>query len=94
MAQAVRDMKQKFGDDVHGRLPDVCRVKSRKYNTAIAVLVGRHMDSVVVSSLQVAKDCMRFLTEKQYPPMEFIPLDNIQARLYSLGHAAREPAHM
>jgi structural maintenance of chromosome 1 len=80
MSQAVADLKREFRGQVFGRLPDVCSVKAKKYNNAIAVLSGRHMDSVVVTTLEVAKDCMNFLKEKQLEPMEFIPLDNVTVR--------------
>ena len=89
MAQAVSDLKREFRGHVFGRLPDVCSVKGRKYNNAIAVLSGRHMDSVVVSTLDVAKDCMSFLKDKQLEPMEFIPLDNIIVRAFSCTAAPR-----
>lgn len=77
MAQAVTDLKREFRGQVFGRLPDICSVKARKYNNAIAVLAGRHMDSVVVETLKVAKGCMKYLKDKQLEPMEFIPMDNI-----------------
>lgn len=85
MSQAVADLKREFRGQVFGRLPDVCSVKARKYNNAIAVLSGRHMDSVVVTTLDAAKDCMHYLKEKHLDPMEFIPLDNITVRTLTIS---------
>lgn len=82
MAQTVSDLKREFKGEVFGRLPEICSVKARKYNNAIAVLSGRHMDSVVVTTYDIAKQCMSYLKEKQLEPMEFVPLNNVIVRTF------------
>ena len=36
-----------YGIGVHGRLADLCKPINRKYNQAISVAGGKHMDCVV-----------------------------------------------
>jgi structural maintenance of chromosome 1 len=78
MADAVAEMKRRFPGDVYGRLCDICKPNSSKYNVAITVLMGRQMDSVVVHTFSTAMACLHLLKELRCEPMEFVPLDNIQ----------------
>lgn len=90
MAEAVAEMKRRHPHDVLGRLADICKPNSSRYNVAIAVLMGRQMDSVVVRTFEVGRACVALLKELRTEPMEFIPLDNITVR--SLLCAACGPA--
>jgi structural maintenance of chromosome 1 len=76
-------MKQRFPGDVLGRLCDICETRGAQYNVAVAVLMGRQMDSVVVRTLAVAKACVELLRGDKREPMEFIPLDHVQARSFA-----------
>jgi structural maintenance of chromosome 1 len=80
MADAVAEMKSRFPDEVFGRLCDICKPNSSKYNVAITVLMGRQMDSVVVRTFGTAMACLQLLKELRCEPMEFVPLDNIRVR--------------
>ena len=80
-------LKRKLPDDVLGRLVDIVKVKSKKDNVAIAVLMGRQMDSVVVRSFAAAKECLKILKEERADPMEFIPLDHVQVRCLPVSPA-------
>ena len=80
MAEAVAEMKRRHPRDVLGRLADICKPNSSRYNVAIAVLMGRQMDSVVVRTFEVGRACVALLKELRTEPMEFIPLDNIAVR--------------
>jgi chromosome segregation ATPase len=80
MNEAVKRLLQLFPDQVLGRMVDICSVKSKNHNTALAVLMGRHMDSVVVKTFSVAMECIELLKQEQRDPMEFIPLDTVQVR--------------
>lgn len=85
MEDAVKEMKQAFGKEaVFGQLVQVCRIPEAVHSTAITVLMGRHMDSVVVSTMAVARACIRLLKEKKCEPMEFIPLDSVDVRISGL----------
>ncbi|RHY85274.1 hypothetical protein DYB35_009468 [Aphanomyces astaci] len=52
---------------VRGRLVDLCKPIQRKYNMAVTVATGKHMDALVVSDYKTAGDCI-----------QFIPLDRIR----------------
>ena len=49
---------------------------------AVAVLMGRQMDSVVVRTLAIAKECVEMLKKDFVEPMEFIPLNTISVRAF------------
>lgn len=83
MAEALVKMKRQFPDQVLGRLVDIVKTKGSRNNVAIAVLMGRQMDSVVVRTFAAAKQCVALLKAERCEPMEFIPLDRIKARSLS-----------
>ena len=63
---------------VYGRVTELCKVSQRKYNLAIAVLMGKNIDSVVVDTERTAKDCIQYLKEQGVPPMTFIPVQTVK----------------
>lgn len=63
---------------VHGRVTELAQATSKKYNIALAVLLAKDMDSVVVDSESVAKDCIKLLKDRKAPPMTFYPLPSIR----------------
>ena len=54
---------------VHGRVTELASATSKKYNIALAVLLARDMDSVVVKDEAVAKDCIKLLKDRKAPPI-------------------------
>ena len=65
---------------VYGRLSDLCKIPNRKHNLAVSLLLGRHMDSVVVGTRTQATTCVQYLRDNRIEPMEFIPLDTVHVR--------------
>jgi chromosome segregation ATPase len=63
---------------VHGRVTELANATSKKYNIALAVLLARDMDSVVVKDEAVAKDCIKLLKDRKAPPMTFYPLNSVR----------------
>ncbi|RHY28961.1 hypothetical protein DYB25_008938 [Aphanomyces astaci] len=63
---------------VRGRLVDLCKPIQRKYNMAVTVATGKHMDALVVSDYKTAGDCIQYLREQRLESVEFIPLDRIR----------------
>ena len=53
-------------------------MSQRKYNLAIAVLMGKNIDSIVVDSERTAKDCIQYLKDQGVPPMTFIPIQTVK----------------
>lgn len=74
----IADMKRAFSPNaVHGRVVDLCRPTSRKYDAAISTVLGRHLDSIVVETHATGLECMQYLREKRFGTCSFIPLDTI-----------------
>lgn len=43
---------------VRGRVVDLCKPIQRKYETAVAVVLGRNIDAIVVDEEKTAIDCI------------------------------------
>ncbi|KAK9820343.1 hypothetical protein WJX72_009251 [[Myrmecia] bisecta] len=92
-AEALDSMKRLF-PGVYGRVTDLAKVAQRKYNLALAVVMGRDMDSVIVDSEKTAKECIQLLKDQHVSPMTFIPVSTVKAkpvneRLRQLGGTAK-----
>lgn len=78
----MRDVRSKmasvFPEGMHGRLLDLVQPVDRRYNTAVSIALGRHMDSVVVDSRKTALEIVQWLNKQRYPPMNFLPLDSLR----------------
>lgn len=79
---------------VHGRVTDLAQVSQRQYNVAMAMVMGKDMDSVLVDSDKTAKQCIQYLKEQQVPPMTFIPVATVVAkpvndRLRAMGGSSK-----
>ncbi|XP_044721938.1 SMC proteins flexible hinge domain-containing protein [Hirsutella rhossiliensis] len=77
MKDMVTSLKRVF-PGVRGRIGDLCTPKQKKYDEAVIVALGRDFDSVVVDTEKVGVECVQYLKEQRFPPMTFIPLDNIK----------------
>ncbi|CAM1510275.1 Fc.00g006100.m01.CDS01 [Cosmosporella sp. VM-42] len=75
--EMVTSLKRIF-PGVRGRIGDLCKPKQKKWDEAIIVALGRDFDSVVVDTEKIGVDCVQYLKEQRFPPMTFIPLDNIK----------------
>jgi structural maintenance of chromosome 1 len=75
--EAVAQMKRIFGSGVRGRYSDLCRPKQKKYETAVATLLGWHLDAIIVDTDRTAKECIQYLKEQKIGQFNFIPLDTI-----------------
>ncbi|MEW5320382.1 MAG: hypothetical protein WDW38_011457 [Sanguina aurantia] len=89
LAETVEALK-KLLPGVYGRLPDLCTVTQRRYNLAMAVALGKDVDTVVVDTDAKAKECIQHLKDLRKPPLTFMALNYIKAkpineRLRTLG---------
>lgn len=75
--QMVNDLKRLY-PGVRGRVGELCKPKQKKFEEAVIVAIGRDFDSVIVDTERAAIDCVQFLKEQRFPPLTFIPLDNIK----------------
>lgn len=63
---------------VKGRVGDLCKPKQKKFDEAVIVALGRDFDSVVVDTEKTGVACVQYLKDQRFPPITFIPLDNIK----------------
>ena len=75
-------------------MPDLARVVQRRYNLAMAVVMGTYMEGVIVDSKRAANECIQVLKQGRVAPMTFLPLDTIRVkplneRLRMLGGTAK-----
>jgi structural maintenance of chromosome 1 len=75
--EMVQSLKR-MNSGVRGRIGDLCKPKQKKFDEAVITALGRDFDSVVVDTEKVGLDCVQHLKQQRYPPMTFIPLDNIK----------------
>jgi hypothetical protein len=66
---------------VYGRVTELSRVSQRRYYLAMALVLGRDLDSIIVDSNRTAQECIRWLRENHVPPMTFFPLDIVRAKV-------------
>ncbi|KAI8148561.1 hypothetical protein BJV82DRAFT_269132 [Fennellomyces sp. T-0311] len=69
-------MKQIF-PGMHGRLSDLCRPTQRKYDVAVATVLGRNMDSIIVDDQKTAIECIQYMRDQRAGTATFIPLSSI-----------------
>jgi structural maintenance of chromosome 1 len=88
MEQAVESLRRLI-PGVFGRIVDLATPKNTKHNLAMAVAIGKHMDSVVVQDERTALHCIQYLKEQRIGVLTFIPLDAktkpLDERLRGLG---------
>lgn len=75
----VESLRRMF-PGVSGRLVDLCQPTGKKFENAMTVVLGRHLDSIIVDSEQTAIECIQFMRRQRSGQATFIPLDTIQAR--------------
>ena len=73
----VADMKRIFRG-VRGRVHELCKPKQKKYEEAVSVVLGRHIDAIVVDDEKTARECIQFLRDGRRGQATFIPLETIQ----------------
>jgi chromosome segregation ATPase len=57
---------QKIFPGVKGRVVDLCRPVQRKYETAVATVLGRNLESVVVDEERTAVECIEVSNKFSY----------------------------
>ncbi|KAF4127304.1 SMC proteins Flexible Hinge Domain, partial [Phytophthora infestans] len=65
---------------VRGRLVDLCKPTQRKYNMAVTVATGKHMDAIVVTDYRTGQECIQYLRDSRAGSAQFIPLDKIRVK--------------
>jgi len=78
-AETLETMKRLY-PGVRGRLVDLCKPIQRKYNMAVTVATGKHMDAIVVTDYRTGQECIQYLRESRAGSAQFIPLDKIRVK--------------
>eukprot|EP00053_Salpingoeca_punica_P018841 m.187119 g.187119 ORF g.187119 m.187119 type:complete len:1238 (-) comp17517_c0_seq1:164-3877(-) len=74
--EMLKSLKQSF-PGVHGRLFDLCKLRDKKYDVAVTVIMGKNMDAVVVDNERTAIDCIQHLRSQRAGVATFIPLESV-----------------
>lgn len=77
MKEMVSILKRAY-PGVKGRVGDLCKPKQNKFDEAIIVALGRDFESIIVDTERTGLECVQYLKDQRFPPMTFIPLDNIK----------------
>lgn len=59
---------------------DLCKPVQRKYNMAVTVATGKHMDALVVTDYKTGQECIQYLRDSRSGSAQFIPLDKIRVK--------------
>ncbi|KAJ3029322.1 UNVERIFIED_CONTAM: Structural maintenance of chromosomes protein 1 [Siphonaria sp. JEL0065] len=65
---------------VHGRLIDLCKPTQRKYDTAVATILGRNIDAIVVDTERTGVDCIQYMRDQRAGTATFLPLDTLSVK--------------
>ncbi|KAF9100480.1 Structural maintenance of chromosomes protein 1 [Mortierella sp. GBA35] len=93
LKETISSLKRIF-PGVRGRVSDLCKPTQRKYDAAISVVLGRHLDAIIVDREKTAIECIQLMREQRSGHATFLPLDTlvvkpINDRLRSLVKGAR-----
>ncbi|KAK3837924.1 MAG: condensin complex subunit SMC1 [Linnemannia elongata] len=93
LKETLSSLKRIF-PGVRGRVSDLCKPTQRKYDAAISVVLGRHLDAIIVDREKTAIECIQLLREQRSGHATFLPLDTlvvkpVNDRLRSLSKGAR-----
>ncbi|KAI8976004.1 hypothetical protein BDB01DRAFT_844638 [Pilobolus umbonatus] len=74
--ESLSMMKQIY-KNVYGKLSDLCKPTQRKYDNAVATVLGRNMDAIVVEDEATAIGCIKYMKEHHIGIATFLPLDSL-----------------
>lgn len=79
--EVIEKLRAVIGEEhVYGRLMDLTNPTHRKYELAITKILARHMNSIVVTSDDIAADCIKVLKEQELETEYFLPVDALKER--------------
>lgn len=66
--------------NVRGLLNDICKPKQKKYSVALAAILGRNFDAIIVDTISTATECIEYMKEQRLGVASFIPLDTVKVQ--------------
>ncbi|XP_061576288.1 structural maintenance of chromosomes protein 1B [Cololabis saira] len=73
--ELLEKLRRLYPETVFGRLSDLCGPIHKKYLLAVTKVFGSSMNSIVVTSEKVARECISFIKEERAEPETFLPVD-------------------
>uniref|UniRef100_A0A7N8XVH3 Structural maintenance of chromosomes protein n=1 Tax=Mastacembelus armatus TaxID=205130 RepID=A0A7N8XVH3_9TELE len=73
--EMLEKLHRLYPESVYGRLSDLCSPIHKKYQLAVTKVFGRYLNSIVVASEKVARECICFIKEERAEPETFLPID-------------------
>ncbi|EFC49743.1 structural maintenance of chromosome 1, partial [Naegleria gruberi] len=77
--EALEGMKRLF-PGVLGKVGDLFTITREKYNVAVNVALGKHLNSIVCETEKTALECIKYLKEQRLGSCTFIPIDSVKAK--------------
>ncbi|KAG5518171.1 hypothetical protein PMAC_003357 [Pneumocystis sp. 'macacae'] len=65
---------------VRGRITELYQPIQKKYEIALTTICGKNINSIVVNSQKIAKECIEYLRDQRLGILTFIPLDTCQVK--------------
>lgn len=90
MTEFLKALQSHF-PGVKGRLVDLCSPSNRKYDLAIQVALGRHMDAIVVDREDTGLQCIKYMRDRRAGVATFLPLDTIEPKRTQERHRQLGP---
>lgn len=72
--EILLSLKRSF-PGVYGRVGSLCKPIQHRFETAISVVLGKHLDSIIVENESTAIECIKYLRESRLGTATFLPLD-------------------
>ncbi|XP_076238897.1 structural maintenance of chromosomes protein 1A-like [Calliopsis andreniformis] len=63
-----------------GRLYNLCKPIHSRYQIAMTKVFGKYCNAIIVSTMNVAKECIHYLKEQQIGIETFLPLDSLKTK--------------
>ncbi|KAG2393409.1 hypothetical protein C9374_006940 [Naegleria lovaniensis] len=77
--EALDGMKRLF-PGVIGKVADLFTIVRERYNVAVNVAMGKHLNSIVCENEKTAFECIKYLKEQRLGTCTFIPIDTVKAK--------------
>ncbi|EPZ36015.1 RecF/RecN/SMC domain-containing protein [Rozella allomycis CSF55] len=79
MNEAISNMKRIYSG-VYGRLKETVKPINKTYQVACGIVLGKHLNSILVDSEKTAVECLNYLKEQRIGQATFLPLDSLYVK--------------
>ncbi|XP_055336538.1 structural maintenance of chromosomes protein 1A-like [Paramacrobiotus metropolitanus] len=89
--ELINKLRQLYGDEVIGRLVDLCHHSHERYQLAVTKILGKYMNAIVVTTRQIATQCIAYMKQQEIEPEQFLPLDNLEIKPIAEHLRSKDP---